>query len=79
MKNSEVQLNRVYAAKVSGKLVPVRIQAEWSFGNGHYGWIGRNEETGREVRIKTAARLRYEMPARGLEAIQQWNPKGASK
>jgi len=55
MKKAEVEVGGRYTAKVSGKVVPVRIDAEHSSGDG---WIGTNMETGREVRIKTARRLR---------------------
>lgn len=57
MKRKQVTLGHTYAAKVSGKVVPVRIDRESPYG----GWDGTNTVTGREVRIKTAARLRYEI------------------
>lgn len=49
MKKSEVVISPVYSVKVS-----VRILAE----SPHVGWIGRNQETGREARIGTEGRLR---------------------
>jgi hypothetical protein len=54
MKKAEIRIGTIYSVKVSGKVVPVRIVAE----SLHGGWIGRNEVTGREVRIRTAGRLR---------------------
>ncbi len=54
MKKNAVHLGEQYIAKVSGNLVPVRIDAE----NPHGGWDGTNTETGRKVRIKSAQRLR---------------------
>lgn len=54
MKKNEVKVGEYYVVKVSGKLVPVRIKEECSNG----GWYGCNEATGRQVRIRTAARLR---------------------
>ena len=54
MKASEIQIGGRYYAKVSGKVVIVRIRAESRFG----GWDAVNEETRRQVRIKTAQRLR---------------------
>lgn len=54
MKKNEVQVGAVYLVKVSGKVQPVRVVRESSFG----GWEGINVNTGREVRIKTAAKLR---------------------
>lgn len=56
MKKADIAQGRVYVAKVSGHLARVRIVAESPYG----GWIGRNEDTGRDVRIKSAARLRRE-------------------
>ena len=52
----EIVESHVYQAKVAAKLVPVRILAAHTGG-----WIRRNEATGREVRIKTVARLREEI------------------
>jgi hypothetical protein len=57
MKKSEVKIGKVYAAKVSDKLVSVRIDAE----NPHGGWDATNLATGKKVRIKSAQRLRGEV------------------
>ena len=54
MKKADVKIGGVYAAKVSGNLVRVRIDREVAYGKG---WEGTNLATGRQVRIKTAARL----------------------
>jgi hypothetical protein len=54
MKKAEVQIGNTYIAKVSGVLAKVRITGE----SPHGGWNGRNLATGREVRIRSAARLR---------------------
>ena len=58
MKKAEVQIGGRYVAKVSGTLTTVRIDHE----NPHGGWDATNVATGRAVRIRSAARLRY--PAR---------------
>jgi hypothetical protein len=55
MKASEVKVGGVYTAKVSQKLVPVRIVRDHQSG----GWVGKNEATGKDVRIRSARRLRY--------------------
>jgi hypothetical protein len=55
MRAKDVQVGAVYTAKVSGVLTTVRIKNERYGGSG---WVGVNEKTGREVRIRTAARLR---------------------
>jgi hypothetical protein len=54
MTRKEVHVGGRYTAKVSNKIVTVRLDAESRFG----GWDATNVETGRKVRIKTAARLR---------------------
>lgn len=63
MKKSQVQLGGRYTVRVSGRLVSVLLVAE----SRHGGWIGRNEATGRDVRIRTAGRLRY--PVLCLERV----------
>lgn len=57
MKNSEIKIGKHYAAKVSGDITVVRIIAKSVLG----GWDARNIHTGREIRIKSAARLRREV------------------
>ena len=54
MKRRDVQIGSTYIAKVSGVLAKVRINRESPYG----GWQGTNLATGREVRIRSAARLR---------------------
>ncbi len=54
MKKAEVQIGSTYIVKVSGLLARVRITGESPYG----GWRGTNLATGREVRIRSAARLR---------------------
>jgi hypothetical protein len=55
MKKRDVVLGQVYAVKVSSRIQHVRLVAE----SPHGGWVGRNLQTGRAVRIRSAARLRY--------------------
>ena len=57
MKKDNVRVGGTYLAKVSGAVVPVRIQSA----HPRSGWIGVNTVTHREVRIKTSARLRREV------------------
>jgi len=54
MKKSDVKMGQVYSAKVSGNVVPVRIDRE----NPRGGWDGTNMKTKKAVRIKSAQRLR---------------------
>ena len=50
MKKSDVKIGGVYTAKVTNKLVPVRIEAESRYG----GWDATNLNTNKKVRIKSA-------------------------
>ena len=57
MKKANVEIGNIYIVKVSGKLAKVKLAGFSPYG----GWVGTNLATGREVRIKTAARLRSEV------------------
>jgi hypothetical protein len=57
MKKHDVVLGQVYAVKVSGHIQPVRVVSENPYG----GWVGKNEATGREMRIRSAAKLRVRL------------------
>ena len=59
MQKHDVKLGTTYIVKVSGTLAKVRLTREHPRG----GWYGTNLATGREVRIRTAARLRSEVNA----------------
>jgi hypothetical protein len=58
MQKHNVKVGSTYIVKVSGTLAKVRIIREHDRG----GWYGTNLATGREIRIRTAARLRSEVP-----------------
>ncbi len=58
MKKADVQTGGCYVAKVSGVLTVVRIDRAAPSGS----WFATNVATGRTVRVRGAARLRY--PAR---------------
>jgi hypothetical protein len=60
MLKAEVQIGRVYIVKVSGKLCRVRLEREATYLGKMHGWFGTNLETCREVRIRSAAKLRRE-------------------
>jgi len=66
MNKNEVQVGGVYTAKVTNRLVEVRIDGE----NRHGGWDATNLATGKKVRIKSAAKLRgaAAMPGRPRQA-----------
>jgi hypothetical protein len=61
MKKDAVKVGGTYLAKVTDKVVPVRLDAE----NPHGGWDATNLATNKKVRIKSAQRLRGAAPARG--------------
>jgi hypothetical protein len=76
VKKSDVKVGGEYVAKVSDKLTTVKITGE----SRHGGWDAKNVKTGKEVRIKSAQRLRGSAatpkePAKGAEAA----PKAGNK
>ena len=66
MKRDEVKIGGVYTAKVTDKLVPVRIDAKSRYG----GWDAVNLATGKKVRIKSPQRLRAEVKADGAKPAE---------
>ena len=54
MNKNDIKIGNTYLAKVTGKVVPVRIDAE----NTHGGWDATNMATKKKVRIKSPQRLR---------------------
>ncbi len=56
MKKAQIKIGGKYIAKISDKLTTVRIIGRCVYG----GWDGINVQTGRMVRIRTAAKLRAE-------------------
>jgi hypothetical protein len=54
MKSYEVRVGNTYEVMVSGKLAPVKL----THISLTMGWYGVNTATGREVRVKTARKLR---------------------
>ena len=57
MKKAQVKIGHIYHAKVSGQVVPVKIESESIYG----GWNATNLRTFRTVRIKSAQKLRGEL------------------
>lgn len=55
MKSAEVEIGRAYLVKVSGRIVPVRIDNVLSLGKG---WKGTNTTTRRRIMVRSAQRLR---------------------
>ena len=67
MQKEHVQIGRTYIVKVSGSLARVRLTRE----HPRSGWYGTNLASGREIRIRTAARLRSEVATPGAGRIDQ--------
>lgn len=66
MKAKDIIVGQTYLAKVSGRRAHVHIEAVSPYG----GWLGRNFETGRQVRIRSPRRLQPSFPgAVGGQAI----------
>ena len=66
MKLKEVEIGRTYTARVSGKLVPVRVTGRREVYNGRtMRWVfdATNETTGRAIVIRSPQRLRVRLPA----------------
>ena len=61
------QIGTTYIVKVSGTLAKVKLTRECNYG----GWYGTNLATGREIRIRTSARLRSEVKPAGEERLEQ--------
>lgn len=59
MRKADIEIGGTYEARVSARLVPVRILEPSPLG----GWRALNTLTNREIRIKTAAKLRRPVPA----------------
>jgi hypothetical protein len=72
MHKHNVKIGTTYIVKVSGTLAKVRLTREHDRG----GWYGTNLATGREIRIRTAARLRAEAtPVGDRRPKQSRNPR----
>ena len=67
MLRKHVKIGERYVAKVSGKLVVIRIDCLHSRG----GWMATNENTDREVRVRTAGRLRRRATDRDIESADK--------
>ena len=72
MQKRNVKVGSTYIVKVSGTLAKVRITREHPRG----GWYGTNLGTGREIRIRTAARLRSEASPDGSRRLSR-NPRAS--
>lgn len=57
MLKKQIKIGSVYSAKVSNKICAVRIDSESIYG----GWNATNMDTGRNIRIKSATKLRNEL------------------
>ena len=61
MKKSEVIVGQIYATRIDGHVVPVQIlYGIEKYDKSSY-WIGKNLETGGQIEIRSAARLKHKM------------------
>jgi len=67
MKKDNVKVGQTYAAKVSGNVVPVRLDKV----NVRGGWDGLNLRSGKPVRIRSSQRLRGLWPKRTMPIIAE--------
>jgi len=74
VKKSDVKIGGVYTAKVTNKIVQVRIDAESRYG----GWDATNLTTNKKIRVRSAAKLRSAVGGHGA-ATGAKKAKGASK
>jgi len=72
MKKADIKVGSTYVAKVTNRLVQVRIDAE----NPSGGWDATNLTTRKKIRIKTAGRLRESKGAlKAIAAADQQNAR----
>jgi len=70
MKKADIKIGGIYAAKVTGQVVPVCLDAE----NANGGWDATNLRTQKKIRVKSAQRLRGPVTAEGLPVEQTDQP-----
>jgi hypothetical protein len=75
VKQEQIEIGNVYTAKVTDKVVPVRIDAEHPSG----GWHAVNTTTNRKVHIKSAAKLRKQIKVPNAEATKPAAKQPAKK
>ncbi len=63
MKKNEVKIGHTYRAKVSDRIVTVRIDSVHS----HGGWNATNTATGKRIHVKGPQRLRREVDGKGTD------------
>ena len=67
MRKDEIEIDGIYAAQVSGRVVPVRITGV----SIHGGWVAQNVATRHTVRVRSAQRLRYRWPSEAAEQARE--------
>lgn len=73
MLKKEIEIGKVYVAKISGRLSPVRILSISRYNSCH--WIAKNLRTKRQVVIRSAQKLRGELEPVFVKGIRQWRAK----
>lgn len=70
MLKKEIEIGKVYLAKISGRLSPVRILSFSHYNSRH--WITENIRTKRQVVIRSAAKLRAELEPVFVNNVRKW-------
>lgn len=73
MLKKEIEIGKVYLAKISGRLSPVRILSFSPYNSCH--WIAENIRTKRQVVIRSAQKLRVELEPVFREGHRYWRQK----
>jgi hypothetical protein len=72
MRKRELRRGAVYAVKVSGAIVPVRLLCGYADDGSEAGaapWTCQNIVTGRRVTVRGAARFRHELRATSADTL----------
>jgi len=73
MTKKEIEIGKVYLAKISGRLSPVRILSFSQYNSRH--WVAENVRTKRKIIIRSAAKLRAELEPVFIKGVRKWKTK----
>lgn len=73
MLKKEIEIGKVYTAKISGKISPVRILSISQYNPRH--WVAENIRTKRQIIIRSAQKLRAELEPIFVNGIRRWKVK----
>jgi len=70
MKKKEIEIGKVYLAKISNRLSPVRILSISRYNSNH--WVAENVRTKRQITIRSAQKLRGELHPIFVNGFRKW-------